>query len=193
MNLMYCHHVYLLPRLDPIINCVKKTNCTMHSDMLKSRFNENHNFPLLSKEVSITKTPKCFKYSWIYAVYPNIYCIQIWKSCTRRVLESLLYITLYLFKFDAIKRHNRLTVLVCNLQSIEWLCSSYAFSPSNDLAPPPPPPPVYRQQASCLSFQSSCVSPFELTDGRGGRDPSRTTARKLGPLEIIQYSLNIVN
>jgi hypothetical protein len=29
---------------------------------------------------------------------------------------------------------------------------------------------------------SSCVSPVELTDGRGGEEPNYTMARKLGPL-----------
>ncbi len=40
--------------------------------------------------------------------------------------------------------------------------------------------------------QSSCVSPFELTGGRWERkveEPNNTTARKPGPLLIIQYSL----
>jgi hypothetical protein len=38
-----------------------------------------------------------------------------------------------------------------------------AFSPSCDLAPPPLP------SASCLFFSVFlCVSPVELTDGRGG-------------------------
>ncbi len=42
--------------------------------------------------------------------------------------------------------------------------------------------------------QSSCVSQVELTEGKGGgelagEEPNHTTARKLGPLEIVQYSL----
>jgi hypothetical protein len=44
--------------------------------------------------------------------------------------------------------------------------------------------------------QSSCVSPVELTDGRGGEEEdeeaNHTTARKPGPLQIIQYSLTIL-
>ena len=39
-----------------------------------------------------------------------------------------------------------------------------AFSLSYDLAPPP----LNRQQVVSLS-QSSCISPVELTEGRGGR------------------------
>ncbi len=54
-------------------------------------------------------------------------------------------------------------------------------------------PSPSRQQVVSLS-QSSCVSSDELTDGRGGggvsgEEPNHTTARKSGPLYIIQYSL----
>jgi hypothetical protein len=43
------------------------------------------------------------------------------------------------------------------------------FSPLYDLALPPPPlPPLFREQVVSRS-QSSCVSPVELTDGRGRR------------------------
>ncbi len=51
----------------------------------------------------------------------------------------------------------------CRSESIEWFIEDQTFSPSYDLAPPPPP------LVSKLSpSQSSCVSPVELTDGRGG-------------------------
>jgi hypothetical protein len=62
-----------------------------------------------------------------------------------------------------------------------------AFSLSYDLAPPssPTPRPPFRQQVASLS-QSSCLSPVELTDGRGGEEvgeePNKTKARKPGPL-----------
>ncbi len=46
----------------------------------------------------------------------------------------------------------------------ESIIKYQAFSPSYDLGPPPPP---CRQQVISHS-QSSCVSPVELTDGRGG-------------------------
>jgi hypothetical protein len=63
---------------------------------------------------------------------------------------------------------------------------------SYNLAPPPSPLPVPRQQVYSFS-PSSCVSPVELTDGRGGEEveeePNPTTARKPGLLYIIQYSL----
>jgi hypothetical protein len=42
-----------------------------------------------------------------------------------------------------------------------------AFPLSYDLAPRPAPFPLSRQQAFLFS-QSSCVSPVDLTDGRGG-------------------------
>jgi hypothetical protein len=41
-----------------------------------------------------------------------------------------------------------------------------AFSSSYDLAPPSPPSPLSSQQDVFLC-QSSCVSSFEFTDGRG--------------------------
>ncbi len=49
-----------------------------------------------------------------------------------------------------------------------------------------PHPLLSRQQVVSLS-KSSCVSPVELTDGRGGgggvgEEPNYTTARKPGPL-----------
>jgi hypothetical protein len=55
----------------------------------------------------------------------------------------------------------------------------------------PRPLPSSRQQVFSLS-QSSCVPPVELTSGRGvGEEKKHTTARKLSPLKIIQYSLAI--
>jgi hypothetical protein len=42
------------------------------------------------------------------------------------------------------------------------ILEDHAFSPSNDLAPPPPPTLLSRQKVVSL-FQSSCVSPVELT------------------------------
>jgi hypothetical protein len=54
-----------------------------------------------------------------------------------------------------------------------------AFLRSYDSAPRPSPPTLSCQQVASLA-QSSCVSPVELTDGRGGREePNRTTANKL--------------
>ncbi len=47
-------------------------------------------------------------------------------------------------------------------ESIERFMDDYAFSPSYDLAP------LSSQQVVSLS-RSSCVSPVELTNGRGGR------------------------
>jgi hypothetical protein len=48
--------------------------------------------------------------------------------------------------------------------------------------------PLSRQQFVSLS-QSSCVSPSNLLRGEGvGVEPSHTTARKPGPLKIIQNS-----
>jgi hypothetical protein len=43
------------------------------------------------------------------------------------------------------------------------------------------PHPLSCEQVVSLS-QSSCVSPVELTDRRGGKDPNHTTARKPAPL-----------
>ncbi len=61
--------------------------------------------------------------------------------------------------------------------------------PSYDLAPPPPPSPLSRQQVVSLS-QSSSVSPTGEGKGRGVRSQTNhTTSRKLGHLQIIQYSL----
>ncbi len=51
----------------------------------------------------------------------------------------------------------------------------------------PTPSPLSRKQAVSLS-QSSCVSPVELTDWKGGGgEQIHMTTRKPGPLEIIQY------
>jgi hypothetical protein len=55
-------------------------------------------------------------------------------------------------------------------ESIEWFIEDQAFLRSYDSAPRPPHyllSPVSRQQVASLS-QSSCVSPVELTDGKGG-------------------------
>ncbi len=52
-------------------------------------------------------------------------------------------------------------------ESIEWFKEDQAFSQSYVLASPPPNP-LFRQQVVSLS-QSSCVSPVQLTDGRGGK------------------------
>jgi hypothetical protein len=53
-------------------------------------------------------------------------------------------------------------------ESIDRCVEDQAFSPSDDLAPPHPLlPPSSRQQVVAL-YLSSYVSPFELTDGRGG-------------------------
>jgi hypothetical protein len=48
--------------------------------------------------------------------------------------------------------------LCVRAESIEWLIEDQAFSPPSHPLP----------SASCLSFQSSCVSPVELTYVRGG-------------------------
>jgi hypothetical protein len=64
-----------------------------------------------------------------------------------------------------------------------------------DSAPRPHPPPSCQQVVS-LS-QSSCVSPVELNNGgeegkgRVDEEPNHTTAKKPGPLLIIQYSLGV--
>jgi hypothetical protein len=61
-----------------------------------------------------------------------------------------------------------------------------AFSPSYDLA------------CLLLSLPMCRLSTVELTGGKGGREgerdgeePNHTTARMPGPLEIIQYSLQL--
>ncbi len=56
------------------------------------------------------------------------------------------------------------------------------------------PTPLSSQQVVSLS-QSSCVSPVEIKCRRGGgggagEEPNHTTAKKPGPLYIIQYSLH---
>ncbi len=52
-------------------------------------------------------------------------------------------------------------------ESTECFVEDQAFPPSYDLAPPPTLSPLSGHQVVSLS-QSFCVSPFELTDGRGG-------------------------
>jgi hypothetical protein len=55
-----------------------------------------------------------------------------------------------------------------------------------DLLPCSPPYPLSRQQVVSVFL---CVS-GGIIDGRGeGEEPNYTTARKPGPLQIIQYSL----
>ncbi len=55
-------------------------------------------------------------------------------------------------------------------ESIQWFIEDQAFSRSYDfdLAPSQPSSPLSHQQVVSLSH-SSCASPVELTDGRGGR------------------------
>jgi hypothetical protein len=60
-----------------------------------------------------------------------------------------------------------LLLLVSQPKIIEWLLENQAFLRSYDSAPRPPLPHLHRQQLVSLS-QSSCVSPVQLTDGRGG-------------------------
>ncbi len=49
------------------------------------------------------------------------------------------------------------------------------------------------QSANCLSFSVFliCVSPVQLTDGKGGKgagaEPNHTTARKLRTLETVKF------
>ncbi len=69
---------------------------------------------------------------------------------------------------------------------IESFLEDQAFLRSYDSAPRPPPIPLSRQQVISFS-QSSCVSPVELTDRRGGKgvhgqEPNHKTARKPGPI-----------
>ncbi len=51
--------------------------------------------------------------------------------------------------------------------SIEGFIEDQAFLRSYDSAPHPSPPSLPSE--TCLSSQSSCVPPVELTDGRGER------------------------
>ncbi len=46
-----------------------------------------------------------------------------------------------------------------------------------------------------VSHSQSCVSPVELTDGRGGggEEPNNTTPKKPGPLQTIQYFLRTIH
>ncbi len=75
-------------------------------------------------------------------------------------------------------------------ESTEWFTEFQAFLLSYDSAPRPPLYPLSRQQVVSLS-QPSCVSPVEFTGGGDGvgEEPNHTTARKPGPLHIIQYVL----
>jgi hypothetical protein len=76
--------------------------------------------------------------------------------------------------------------------SIEWFTEDQAFSPSYNSAPHPPTSPIYRQQDVPL-YQSSCMcvagQAYLRERGEGGGKPNQMTARKPGPLSIIQYSL----
>jgi hypothetical protein len=63
---------------------------------------------------------------------------------------------------------------------------------SYDLAPPPPlPPPLFRQLARPATHRKT-EKERQLVGRRRdrgvGEEPNLTTARKPGPLEIIQYS-----
>ncbi len=55
-------------------------------------------------------------------------------------------------------------------ESIEWFIEDQGFLPSYDLAPSPPPPPLPSAKQVVSVYQSSCVSPIELTDGSWGGD-----------------------
>jgi hypothetical protein len=75
-------------------------------------------------------------------------------------------------------------------ESIEWFIDDHAFSPLYGLAPPPL---LFSWQVVSRS-QSSCVSPVELTDGRGERGggggaKSYEGEKAWSSLKIIQYSL----
>ncbi len=77
-------------------------------------------------------------------------------------------------------------------ESIEWFLEDQAFSLSYDLAPHQPLP-LYRQQVFSFLGLTVCRRSSSRT-GSGtegvGKEPNHTTARKPGPLEIIQYSLH---
>ncbi len=76
-------------------------------------------------------------------------------------------------------------------ERIERSIEDQAFSRSFKSAPRPPPSLLSFRQIVSLS-QSSIVSLVQLTGGRGGGggvEPNHATARKLGPLWIIQSSM----
>ncbi len=80
-------------------------------------------------------------------------------------------------------------------QRIEWFIEGQAFSRSSDLAPPPTPPPTSQLSVSSTGDtpvdwerESSCWR--EGGGGGIGEEPNHTTARKPGPLQIIQDSLS---
>ncbi len=75
-------------------------------------------------------------------------------------------------------------VCVCVSESIECI-EDQAFLRSYYSAPRPPPSSLFRWKLVSLSH-SACMSPGQLTEGRGGQgegeEPNHTTTRKLGPL-----------
>jgi hypothetical protein len=66
------------------------------------------------------------------------------------------------------------------MQGVFLVVEDQTSSPSYDLLP------LLLSHQKVVSFQSSCKSPVELTEGE---EQHYTTARKPGPLEIIQYTL----
>ncbi len=94
----------------------------------------------------------------------------------------------------------RVVHTVSTPESIEWFIEYQASLRSQDSAPRPPPSPLSRpctpspvsKLSLFLSLPVSCVAspPYwrERWEEGVGVEPNQTTARKPGPLQIIQYS-----
>ncbi len=132
--------------------------------------------------VPCIRIPKCFSNildTVLYITYVNSKTIRLLDYI---VYTQKLYISYQCIYFLYINKQEY--VSCCATQSFSFLYARHrdwtreywiiregqpdAFSPLYDLAPPPPPSPnpLFRQQIVSLA-QSSCVSPVELTDGRG--------------------------
>jgi hypothetical protein len=76
-------------------------------------------------------------------------------------------------------------------KSIEWFIEGQDFSRLYELAPPPPPV----RKLSTGDTKEDWEIERELADGKNeggngeGQEPNHNTARRPGPLKIIQYSL----
>ncbi len=77
---------------------------------------------------------------------------------------------------------------ILHLESIKWFLENQAFSPSYDLAPSPPSHP-FRQQVVSL-YQSSGVSPVQLTEGRGRRGCGRSQIIRWRESLVLYKSFN---
>jgi hypothetical protein len=78
-------------------------------------------------------------------------------------------------------------------ENIQPIIEAQAFLPLHDLAPPPPRSPTspvskLYYAATHRKTEEERQLPDWRLEGRG-KEPNHTTARKSGPLYIIQYSL----